>query len=863
MNALLVRLPPVVLMLLACTAGVLQAQTLSTWTAGPGRLGLGYPVPIPVDTPLPFDGFRSYQGLLTRHFDLSNQHGFIQRQTIGVTEQAQRNIYMYIISDPDDRTADLREEGSVLINGGIHAREWQSPEVVTGIMELLSAAADDAHLHQYLIENMNVALIPVLNVDGFLQTQRTPDRNYLDSDPDFPLGSPRDGRMRRKNMRATDEQLASVGDHLNGIDLNRNSAPFHANSSSSSGNPDSLVYHGQTAFSETETQALINAPDFLLPGAVSTTLGDRLRMFIDVHSFTRVLFPVATFNTARNQNQARLMRVLVDHHKELPGNKVYRILSNSGPGFGIGTTSEYFANQFQVPSWTLELEPGNGGGTEYGGFGSNGHDGFMLPETEIRRVRENMAASIAAAAYWTAGPPSVQSLSLVDVASGQLIYNARLLPTANDAERQLISTTPGALVAGHSYAVRLGFDKPMRWLDGEEQVIALPGQPAATQDLQLQLKIADSSTAGQLELSASAATWATQRGFFGTGYARYKTDSLSFVLDVADSARNQQLLNANDALHMQFAVTDMTGHALDRNALSAVDWNNGDWRNHESDSASLAGIVIPAGANASDEGFAVTGRMAGTWRSLNNSGVGFIIEPLADERVVVAWASYDEAGGQRWLVGVGEQLGNRIIVDNMLLAEGASFQQFDPDDVQRTPFAGSLEFTFTDCDNGVLQFHGFGQTGVRTDLINSSRVAGSGCDEQTTSLPALAHASGSWHDASRRGEGMNMHVLPDGRAVLFWYSNNNQGEQIWFTGVGTVAEDSDRIDFDRLVQTRGGRFGNLFDPADVERVEVGQASFTPLCNDASFDFSFADPELGSGSLNLVRLTRITGIPDCP
>jgi len=863
MNGLLVRLPPVVLMLLACSFGMLQAQTLSTWTAGPGRLGLGYPVPIPVDTPLPFDGFRSYSGLLARHFDLSNQHDFIQRQSIGVTEQAQRNIYMYIISDPDDRTADLREEGSVLINGGIHAREWQSPEVVTGIMELLSAAADDAHLHQYLIENMNIALIPVLNVDGYLQTQRTPDRNYLDSDPDFPLSSPRDGRMRRKNMRAADEQLASVDDHLNGIDLNRNNAPFHARSNSSSGNPDSLVYHGQTAFSEAETQALINAPDFLLPGAVSTTLGDRLRMFIDVHSFTRVLFPVATFNTARNQNQARLMRVLVDHHKELPGNKVYSILSNSGPGFGIGTSSEYFANQFQVPSWTLELEPGNGGGTEYGGFGSNGHDGFMLPEAEIRRVRENMAASIAAAAYWTAGPPALESLRVVDEASAQLIYNARLLATSDPSQRELISLSPGALTAGRSYAFKLTFDKPMRWLDAQQQVIALPGQPESALSLQLQLTTADNASADQLDVTVDNETWALQRGFFGTGYARYKTDSLSFVLEVADSARNQQLLSANETLHLQLAVSDMSGHALDRDTRSAVDWHNGNWRNHDPNSASLTGIAIPAAANASDEGFPVTGRMAGTWLSTADNGIGYIIEPLPDARVVVAWASYDEAGGQRWLVGVGEQLGNRIIVDQMSMASGASFQQFDPDDVQRTPFAGSLEFTFTDCDSGVLQFHGFGQTGVRTDLINSSRVAGSSCDEQVTELPALAHASGSWHDASRNGEGMNLHVLPDGRAVLFWYSNNNQGEQIWFTGVGTTAEDSSRIDFDRLVQTGGGRFGNLFDPADVERIEVGQASFTPLCNNASLDFSFADPELGSGSLNLVRLTRITGTPDCP
>ena len=35
------------------------------------RIALGYPPPIPVNTPLPFDGFRSYEGLRARHMDLA------------------------------------------------------------------------------------------------------------------------------------------------------------------------------------------------------------------------------------------------------------------------------------------------------------------------------------------------------------------------------------------------------------------------------------------------------------------------------------------------------------------------------------------------------------------------------------------------------------------------------------------------------------------------------------------------------------------------------------------------------------------------------------------------------------------------
>ena len=51
------------------------AQVVTEWveTRAPSaanKIELGYPVPIPVDTPLPFDGFRTYAGLHTRHLEL-------------------------------------------------------------------------------------------------------------------------------------------------------------------------------------------------------------------------------------------------------------------------------------------------------------------------------------------------------------------------------------------------------------------------------------------------------------------------------------------------------------------------------------------------------------------------------------------------------------------------------------------------------------------------------------------------------------------------------------------------------------------------------------------------------------------------
>ena len=209
------------------------------------KIALGYPVPIPVDTPLPFAGFRSYSGLHTRHQDLAGTSPWTHAIELGQTRTG-RTIWIYQLGDADRLTAYGVPEQAMLTNGGIHAREWQSPEVATGIIELLALAEDDHHLLSYLRDNANVMVIPVLNVDGFLQTQRTPGKNWMGTDPDGPEFSPRDGRMRRKNMLGPDEDLLTRDDHLLGVDLNRNNPPYWAtNLNRSSGDPDSILHRGE------------------------------------------------------------------------------------------------------------------------------------------------------------------------------------------------------------------------------------------------------------------------------------------------------------------------------------------------------------------------------------------------------------------------------------------------------------------------------------------------------------------------------------------------------------------------------------------------------------------------------------------
>lgn len=59
--------------------------------------------------------------------------------------------------------ADNPEKPVILIDGGIHAREWISPAVVVYIINQLVENKEN----HYLIENISWYIVPVLNPDGY------------------------------------------------------------------------------------------------------------------------------------------------------------------------------------------------------------------------------------------------------------------------------------------------------------------------------------------------------------------------------------------------------------------------------------------------------------------------------------------------------------------------------------------------------------------------------------------------------------------------------------------------------------------------------------------------------------------------
>ena len=829
------------------------------------RIALGYPVPIPVDTPLPFDGFRSYSGLHTRHQDLANTTDWSHAFEIGLTRMG-RTIWAYQLGDADLMTVYGLPEQAMLTNGGIHAREWQSQEVATGIIELLALSEDDSHLISYLRDNANMLVIPVLNVDGFLQTQRFPSQDWIDTDPEDPEESPRDGRMRRKNMLGSDEDLFTQDDHLLGVDLNRNNAPFwNTNPDRSSDLPESLVHHGASAQSEPETQAL--------DAAAQLGPAERLSMFTDMHSYSQVNFWSRNSNEGLSSLTEKLLTTFRDHHVAFDAAKFYWFDSaeNIPINQGIGTTDEYFTHTYQVPSSTLEIEPtfGNhpglpGSGADYGGLGRNGHDGFILPDSEVERVRTELAQTFAVAYYQQSGPPSIAAVRFIDNASGSVVAEAEW-DVSGETAREMYSFQAQALQLDREYTFWLAFDKPMRWREDGE-VTVLPGQPGSTLDVDAALLVDDS----ELSVNLIGGDWLDIPGDAPDGYMQYRDDALALIFNMPADENNLGLVDGTEAATLVFGTTDMTGNQTDADPSTVARWMEGGWSGYE-DSEGLDGnntggndgsIQFQVTSEPLDDPFVIEAGISSAWYDPARNGEGFMLEILAENRAVMYWFTYNLEGEQDWYIAQGDIRGNRILFPELMQVSGGEFGPgFDPDNVTRE-VVGSASFIWSSCESGAMDWlidqDGNGRRHGRMNLSRLSRVMGLDCGRQM-GPPEIEEGqlSGSWYDPTHSGEGYVLEVLIDRRVLVYWFSYDTQGNRRWFFGTGEILDG--KLVFNELSTTLGGIFGADFDPESVEVAPWGALELELECDSGIANFAPSEPGFPAGTLDLTRLTYLEGL----
>jgi Zinc carboxypeptidase len=521
------------------------------------NIALGFTPPVPVDSLTPVDGFRTYATLHARHQALMNAHDEIAGQIVGATV-ANRSIWAYVVGDADATTPDGAPEGAVLVNGGIHAREWQTPEAVTAVLETLAERKSNRSLEQYLIENLTTVIVPVNNIDGFIQTQTHPISVTAHRE------QPREGRMRRKNLRnpntqaAIDSDITTVADNFWGIDLNRNSSQGFAQANRSSGSVTSLIYRGVTPATEPEIQALQQA----------ATLGPaaRLRFYSDTHSFGQVLLAPTTGNVRRNaitEELAARMRAASE--------RFYQYGADPPGSQGIGTTADHFAFTYQIPTWTFELEPASGA-QDYGGLATHGHSGFILPDREVARMRTDVARMYLLGFYRQSGPPALLAVQIRDAQTSEIVYDARWNMSSPTARTQSVAVNR-ALLPGRSYRLWLAFNKPMRVRDANGAVTAYRGQTSGAGLGQASLQ--SSLLATPLDLTGGA--WLNQPGGAPNGYLRYADDAYTLEFTLPASLAPSAATGAA----LRFAVRDLADMAVDGNPATPVDWSSGHWSGYD------------------------------------------------------------------------------------------------------------------------------------------------------------------------------------------------------------------------------------------------------------------------------------------
>ncbi|XP_022796974.1 carboxypeptidase B-like [Stylophora pistillata] len=225
----------------------------------------------------------------------------------------------------------------VFINCGIHAREWVSPATCMYIIEQLTSQYPDDITVRQVLNKVDFVVMPVFNVDGYVYSWKK-------------------DRMWRKS------RSLSPGSSCVGTDLNRNWG-FRWGEPGASNHPCSESYHGNSAMSEKEVQAVAKYLE---------SLGRRLVAFMDIHSYSQILmFPWGYTKTKSidNEELMRVSRAMVDAIKTKGGDNTSYIFGQTSDILYIesGTTKDYLYGHLKV-KYTFSME-----------LRDTGRHGFLLP----------------------------------------------------------------------------------------------------------------------------------------------------------------------------------------------------------------------------------------------------------------------------------------------------------------------------------------------------------------------------------------------------------------------------------------------------------------------------------------------------
>lgn len=122
---------------------------------------------------------------------------------------------------------------------------------------------------------------------------------------------------------------------------------------------------------------------------------------------------------------------------------------------------------------------------------------------------------------------------------------------------------------------------------------------------------------------------------------------------------------------------------------------------------------------------------------------------------------------------------------------------------------------------------------------------------------ARAGMTGNWFSPDQAGHGIQIEMLDAGRALVAWYTYDRQGNPLWLFGAGRVQGTTIEA---TLSEHAGGRPPAHWGEATPVAVEWGKVSIDfDNCQQGTLAWESADPDFGTGTLPLARLTSIAGV----
>ncbi|EGF79390.1 hypothetical protein BATDEDRAFT_25701 [Batrachochytrium dendrobatidis JAM81] len=196
----------------------------------------------------------------------------VETFSIGKTYQGRDILGVHIHAKHSvNRVAEPKE---IVFHGGMHAREWIAPAVVTFMATQLVEQYNKNTDVTTMLDTFIYSIIPVLNIDGFVYTHKK-------------------DRMWRKTRQPN--RFACVG-----TDPNRN-WEYAWGTGGSSSNPCSEAYMGPKPFSEPEPRQMAAYVQSRAPNVIS---------YIDFHAFSQLwMYPFGNICNHPAPDSAKLMRV--------------------------------------------------------------------------------------------------------------------------------------------------------------------------------------------------------------------------------------------------------------------------------------------------------------------------------------------------------------------------------------------------------------------------------------------------------------------------------------------------------------------------------------------------------------------------